>query len=58
MYQSPQRGIRDSAEKPKKRADEVPPVDRQIHLTAALAGDLTDELAAAYSQKGFPEPQI
>mmetsp|Transcript_80182 Transcript_80182/g.227004 ORF Transcript_80182/g.227004 Transcript_80182/m.227004 type:complete len:502 (-) Transcript_80182:106-1611(-) len=31
------------------------PLERNIHLTAALAGDLMDELAEAYKQKWFQE---
>ncbi|CAJ1377643.1 unnamed protein product [Effrenium voratum] len=34
---------------------EARPLERKIHLTAALAGDLMDELAAAYGQKWFQE---
>jgi len=41
-------------ERPKAVEDERP-VDRKIQLTAALAGDLMDELASAYSQKPFQE---
>mmetsp|Transcript_107631 Transcript_107631/g.299830 ORF Transcript_107631/g.299830 Transcript_107631/m.299830 type:complete len:493 (-) Transcript_107631:336-1814(-) len=46
--------------KPKKAIEaaklpEQAPVERKIQLTAALAGDLMDELAEAYSQKWFQE---
>eukprot|EP00440_Ansanella_granifera_P013355 gb/GFBE01014513.1/.p1 GENE.gb/GFBE01014513.1/~~gb/GFBE01014513.1/.p1 ORF type:complete len:485 (+),score=158.53 gb/GFBE01014513.1/:1-1455(+) len=43
------------ADKPKKAIEAPRPLERNIHLTAALAGDLMDELAAAYGQKWFQE---
>mmetsp|Transcript_2076 Transcript_2076/g.4638 ORF Transcript_2076/g.4638 Transcript_2076/m.4638 type:complete len:493 (+) Transcript_2076:81-1559(+) len=46
------------AEKSKKALEakaEPPPLERKIQLTAALAGDLMDELAEVYSQKWFQE---
>jgi len=38
-----------------KPIEEPQPLKREITLTAALAGDLMDELAAAYAQKRFQE---
>lgn len=55
MYQSPPNMLLVNTEKPRKKIDAVPPRERQIHLTAALAGDLMDQLAEAYSQRWFQE---
>jgi len=38
-----------------KKPLDARPLERNIHLTAALAGDLMDELATAYGQKWFQE---
>lgn len=43
---------KDSAAVPRPRP---PPIERKTHLTAALAGDLMDELEKAYSTKEFQE---
>jgi len=43
------------AKKTLKPIEEPKPLERKIHLTAALAGDLMDELAEAYKQKWFQE---
>lgn len=49
----------DRSQTTKKKALEEPPVkkplERNITLTAALAGDLMDELATAYGQKWFQD---
>lgn len=42
-------------ERPRKAVEAPRPLERNIHLTAALAGDLMDELAQAYSQRWFQE---
>ncbi|CAK0849847.1 unnamed protein product, partial [Prorocentrum cordatum] len=42
-------------EKPKAVEEPVRPLERNIHLTSALAGELTGDLAAAYSQRSFQE---
>ncbi|CAE7257381.1 pph-5 [Symbiodinium natans] len=44
-----------STEPRPKGLEAARPLERNIHLTAALAGDLMDELAAAYGQKWFQE---
>lgn len=44
-----------SAVTDQRRSLEARPLERKIHLTAALAGDLMDELATAYGQKWFQE---
>merc|ERR1711972_611904 len=41
--------------KPPRPYEEPKPLERKIQLTAALAGDLMDELAEAYKQKWFQE---
>lgn len=43
------------SDKPRKAVEAPRPLERNIHLTAALAGDLMDELAEAYGQKTFQE---
>ncbi|CAE8613972.1 unnamed protein product [Polarella glacialis] len=52
----PSRTAQVAADKPKK-AVEAPlrPLERNIQLTVALAGDLMEELAEAYGQKWFQE---
>lgn len=57
LYPSPHKPLRVEAEKPKKQeaVKAPPPVERKIQLTAALAGDLMDDLAEAYSQKTFQD---
>jgi len=47
--------IDDEKERRKKAMADQKPLERQIHLTAALAGDLMDELADGYSQSWFQE---
>mmetsp|Transcript_121436 Transcript_121436/g.259288 ORF Transcript_121436/g.259288 Transcript_121436/m.259288 type:complete len:492 (-) Transcript_121436:79-1554(-) len=50
--------VEDKKEEKKKAiaaAEPEKPLERNIHLTAALAGDLMDELAEAYGQKWFQE---
>jgi len=57
MYQNPVKAVTPSVAKPEvvKPIETARPVENKIHLTAALAGDLMDELAESYSQKGFQE---
>merc|ERR1712129_123157 len=58
MYPSPQQSLQTTAEQPKQKASTAeanPLADRQIHLTAKLAGELMDALARAYGQKWFQD---
>eukprot|EP00747_Dinoflagellata_sp_TGD_P209775 gnl/TRDRNA2_/TRDRNA2_83148_c0_seq2.p1 gnl/TRDRNA2_/TRDRNA2_83148_c0~~gnl/TRDRNA2_/TRDRNA2_83148_c0_seq2.p1 ORF type:complete len:272 (+),score=70.73 gnl/TRDRNA2_/TRDRNA2_83148_c0_seq2:104-919(+) len=61
-FAPPQRQAQLAADKPRRAIAPTPvpaapqkPLERSIHLTAALAGDLIDELAEAYSKKWFQE---
>lgn len=48
-------GLTQTSEEPPRRLDPLKPLERKISLTAALAGDLVDELAEAYSARQYQE---
>merc|ERR1712176_1113839 len=47
--------VDEAARSRKALEEEEKPLERNIHLTKELAGDLMDELAQAYGQKWFQE---
>lgn len=49
------KGLPKAPAQPLKKLEPARPLERRIHLTAALAGDLVDELTEAYGTRQFQE---